>query len=241
MKYPIIGISAAKVVPATPRHEIQDPALSCPLTYPECVERSGGVPVLLPRTGDEAKLAAAVERIDGLLLSGGGDILSLAYGEEPRPKGLHQDAVRDAMEFAAVKLALKRKLPILGICRGIQSLNVALGGTLVQDIPTQVKDVVQHYATGRDVVLGHTIEISKGSLLAKVLGSTSLAVNSTHHQSVKKLGKGLKVNAKAKDGVIEGVENPAQKILAVQCHPEDCAEEYPVFQKLFDWLVKEAS
>ncbi|GAF73006.1 unnamed protein product [marine sediment metagenome] len=211
------------------------------MDYPLEVERAGGVPLVLPWTKDETVLAAALERVDGLLLSGGGDIAALAYGEEPHPRNRYEDPVRDAAEFAAIKLALKRKLPILGICRGIQSLNVALGGTLVQDVPSQVTGAVQHYTYERETVLNHTIDIAKATLLHKLMGKTSMPVNSWHHQAVGKLGKGLKVNAKARDGVIEGVEAAdKQAILALQCHPEDCAEDYPVFQKLFEWLVSAA-
>ena len=241
MKRPIIGITAGRRNPQTPRNERQTPVLSLPLDYPMEVERAGGVPLVLPWTKDKAVVNAAMEKVDGLLLSGGGDVAALAYGEEPHPRNRYEDPVRDAAEFVAIAAALKRELPVLGICRGIQSLNVALGGTLVQDIPSQVKGALQHYTYENETVLNHTISVVKGTRLRKLLGKPSLAVNSWHHQAVAKLGKGLKVNARAKDGVIEGIETGDKRpLLAVQCHPEDCAADYPVFQKLFSWLVSEA-
>ncbi len=197
--------------------------------------------MLLPRSGDEAVMAAAMARVDGLLLTGGGDVVSLAYGEEPDPKSFGQDPLRDAAEFAAIRIALERGLPVLGICRGIQSLNVALGGTLVQDVLSQVDGVVQHYTRAIETVVIHTIDVEPDTLLARVLGVTSVAANSWHHQAVKDLGEGLRVNCRARDGVIEGIEAAdGRPVLAVQCHPENIAERWPVFQRLFDWLVAEA-
>lgn len=190
----------------------------------------------------EKAVEAALEAADGLLLTGGGDVVSLAYGEEPHPSSIYQDPVRDAEEFAAVRTAVERGLPVLGICRGIQSLNVALGGNLVQDVPSQVEGAVQHYTHASECLLAHTIDIEEGSLLAQVLGTTSIAVNSWHHQAVSEPADGLRICARARDGVVEGLEaEDGRPILAVQCHPEDTAEAYPVFQKLFDWLVQEAA
>jgi len=205
------------------------------------VERSGGAPVLLPLTADTTVIEAAMSALHGLLLSGGGDIVSLEFGEEPHPENTFQDPTRDRMEIEATRIALRRGIPILGICRGIQLLNVALGGTLVQHIPDEFRNAVLHRARARDVTLVHSIEIEPGSLLARVLGATRTAVNSFHHQAVKRLGKGLRVNCRAPDGVIEGVESDdGRPMLAVQCHPEDCCVRYPLFQKIFDWLVEEA-
>ena len=130
---------------------------------------------------------------------------------------------------------------MLGICRGIQSLNVALGGTLIQDVLSQVDGVVQHYTHAIETVVIHTIDVEPDTLLARVLGVTSVAANSWHHQAVKDLGEGLRVNCRARDGVIEGIEAAdGRPVLAVQCHPENIAERWPVFQRLFDWLVAEA-
>ena len=187
-------------------------------------------------------MSAAVAVVDGLLLSGGGDIVSLRYGQEPHPAGKYQDPVRDAMEAAALEHSLDRGIPILAICRGIQVLNVALGGTLIQDIPTQVQNPLLHYVRGApEPVLVHTLTIEPDTLLARALGTTSTASNSWHHQAVARVAPGLRVNCRSADDVIEGIEaEDGRPILGIQCHPEDVAEDYPLFRKLFDWLVREA-
>jgi gamma-glutamyl-gamma-aminobutyrate hydrolase PuuD len=242
MGKPIVGITTRRYNPATPAGAIQRPVMGCGMDYPRSVLRSGGAPVLLPRTDDEEAIAAVMEAVDALLLSGGGDPVSLTYGAEPHPKTTCQDPIRDRMEFQAVAIARRRALPILAICRGIQALNVAFGGALIQDIPSEVPGAVQHYTHERETVLSHTVDIEPGSLLAKVLGVTTTAVNSYHHQAVKDVGEHLIVNCRARDGVIEGLESAeGAPILAVQCHPEICCAEYPLFQELFDWLVAEAA
>jgi len=145
------------------------------------------------------------------------------------------------MEFESIRVAMDAGMPILGICRGIQVLNVALGGTLVQDVDSQIADVVQHFTHERETTLAHTIDIEENTLLARILGTTSTAVNSWHHQAVKDPGKGLRVNCRARDGVIEGIEaDDGSPVLAVQCHPEDCCGKYPLFQRVFDWFIEEA-
>ena len=242
MARPIVGITTGRRNFWNARTESQSAALTCSLAYPRCVERSGGAPVLLPRTDDEDVIATVMWAVDALLLSGGGDVVSLAYGAEPHPKTTYQDPIRDRMEFQAVRIARERELPILGICRGIQSLNVALGGSLVQDIHAEMPGAYQHFTRERDAVLGHTIDIEPDSLLAKVLGTTTTAVNSWHHQAVRDVGEHLRVNCRSRDGVIEGLEaEDGRGILAVQCHPEACYEDSSPLRKLFDWLVSEAA
>ncbi|MBN1673946.1 MAG: gamma-glutamyl-gamma-aminobutyrate hydrolase family protein [Kiritimatiellae bacterium] len=241
MSKPIVGITTGRYNRRPLPDELQTSLVACSAAYPQAVERSGGAPLLLPWTGEGEVLASVMPAVDALLLSGGGDIVSLRYGEEPHPRTRYQDPVRDAAELALIGIALDRGLPILGICRGIQALNVALGGTLVQDVASEVSGAVQHDTHERHPVLSHTVDIEPGSLLARILGATRTAVNSWHHQAVKALGKGLRVNARARDGVIEGVEaDDGRPVLAVQCHPEASSREYPLFQKLFDWLVAEA-
>ncbi len=243
MPKPIIGITTGRRYESAAHSRRQPRIMGIQFEYPQAVERSGGAPVLLPRTKDKDVVAAVMGGVDGLLLSGGGDVVSLAYGVEPHPANKYQDPVRDAMEFEAVRLAVERRLPILGICRGIQSLNVALGGTLIQDIPDEVPGAFQHYSLlDQDTTLVHTIDVEPDSLLARVLGTTETTVNSWHHQAVKDVPQPLRVSGRARDGVIEGIEAAdGQAVLAVQCHPEACCEDYPLFQRLFDWLVAEAA
>jgi putative glutamine amidotransferase len=241
MKKPLILITGGKQNHAAAYFERQAVSSGCSIDYVHSVLRAGGVPVILPRIGDRDAARAAVEAADGLLLTGGGDIVALAYGEEPHPASKLQDPVRDETEIEVTHAALQRDMPIFGICRGVQLLNVALGGTLVQDVPTQVPGAVKHSAEGLDPVLLHTIDIEPDSLLARILGTTSLAVNSFHHQAVRDAGQGLRVNCRARDGVIEGLEaEDGRPVLGVQFHPEEIAEQNPRFQALFDWLVAEA-
>lgn len=242
MAKPVILITIGKQGLPAARAEIQAVSACCNMQYVHSVVRAGGAPVLLPALTDEGALRAALQTAHGLLLTGGGDVLSLAYGEEPHPASKYQDPARDEMELQLVQLALEQGLPILGICRGVQLLNVALGGSLVQDVPSQVPGAVQHYSKGLDAVLVHTVEIEEGTLLGRLFGARSTAVNSYHHQAVKDLGKGLCINCRAKDGVIEGVESTdGRPILGVQFHPEELAERHPVFRSLFNWLVEQAS
>lgn len=241
MPKPIILITTSRQNHVAAYGEIQAVATGCSIDYVEATVRAGGAPVLLPRMADREAVQAAVAVADGLMLTGGGDIGSLSYGQEPHVKSKWQDPVRDALEMDATGWALERGLPILGICRGVQLLNVAMGGTLIQDVPSQVPDALKHYSEGLDALLLHTITVEEESLLARVFATTSLAVNSYHHQAVDAVGAGLRVNARAPDGVIEGLEAAdGRPVLGVQFHPEEIAEPYPRFQALFDWLVVEA-
>lgn len=241
MRRPIIGLTTGKRNLYTDPDRMQECIIGCDIDYVESVTRSGGAPVLLPRVGDRNACHAFIQAIDGLLLTGGGDIVSHRYGEEPHRSSRYQDPVRDEMEFEILRLSLERGLPVLGICRGLQVTNVASGGTLVQDIPSQIDGSVQHWTNASDSVLCHTVFIDDDSLLAQVLGTTKLATNSWHHQSVAKVGSGLRTSCRASDGVIEGIESAnGLKLLAVQFHPEESSQPFPIFQRLFDWLVCEA-
>ena len=241
MKKPIILITAGRKNHPAKESQPQTIWSGCDIDYTLSVARSGGAPLLLPCVTDRDTVLAALGAADGVLLTGGGDVLSLNYGEEPHPTSKYQDATRDDTEIALAHAALERGVPILGICRGLQLINVALGGTLIQDVPSQVPGAVKHYGDALDTTLLHTIEIEPGSLLAQVMGATKMAVNSYHHQAAKEVGTGLRVNCHAKDGVIEGLEaNDDRPLLCVQFHPEECTATYPQFQPLFDWLVKEA-
>lgn len=236
MKKPVIGITTG--VLTDPRGVMK---AGCPIAYVRSIVRAGGAPILLPAVDDPAAIASMMRSIHGLLLSGGGDIDARVYGEQPHPNNKRQDHARDKMELEAIGTALEMGTPIFGICRGIQTLNVALSGTLVQDIPTQVTGACKHYVREGSSATAHNIDIDESSLLARVLATGRTSVNSRHHQAVRDLGEDLQVNCTSRDGVIEGIEAAdGRPILAVQCHPEDCADRYPMFQKLFDWLVDEA-
>jgi len=238
---PLIGITAGHILGESSRERRQSVSVGCGRSYVTEVVRAGGLAVLLPPVAEREAVRAAVEAVDALLLTGGGDIASLEFGAEPHPNVKLIDSVRDRMEIEAVHVAVKREMPILGICHGIQILNVALGGDLVQDIPTQIKGAIRHWSSDLLPCLSHTINVEARSLLASLIGAGKVAVNSRHHQAVGKLGKRLRVVAEAPDGVIEAIQaDNGRPVLGVQFHPEEAAGEYPRFRPIFDWLVAQA-
>jgi len=192
-----------------------------PRGYTEGVEGASGLPVLLPNSDDVALAADYVARVDGLLLTGGDDVHPRYYGEPPHPKIDLVDERRDAFEIALLRAARERGMPVLGICRGIQIMNVALGGDLFQDIPSQAESTVGHAQKTLREGPWHEIEIRAGTRLAEVLGEPRIAVNSYHHQACRRIAPGLSVTATTADGLAEAVEDPGHPFfLAVQWHPE---------------------
>src|SRR5574344_656053 len=232
---PIIGISASD----------SESSVSAPMTYIRSVRNAGGVPLIIPWTTDEVQLKKILETIDALVMTGGEDVDPLAYdGEEPHPKMGEIVPLRDAFDAMILKMAVEKDIPVLGICRGIQMINVLFGGSLYQDIPSQVKDsFVDHYQNAPRNYGTHTITIDKKSLLYSLLGSESVVVNSYHHQSVKKVAPGFKIVAVSKDGIIEAIEKiDSGRVLGVQFHPEGFAcEGDSKFSSIFRWLVEEAA
>lgn len=240
MTFPVIGITGRMDRSASPPN-LSTFAVSP--TYARAVELGGGAPVIIPPHLEEVKLRAIFECLDGLLLSGGGDIMPALFGEEDSGLLWFVDERRDRAELALAQWALAEGRPMLAICRGEQVLNVAAGGTLIQDIPTQVTDALSHSSVaGRPLsVMAHTVEVTAGTRLAALVGGGELGVNSSHHQAVKVVGAGLVVSARAPDGVVEGVEAHDHPFcVGVQWHPEALVEKYPVMRRLFEALVKAA-
>jgi putative glutamine amidotransferase len=193
--------------------------------YCKAIEGAGGIPVLIPRDFPQAKFAELRDQHAGILLSGGGDLDLRYFGGEPNPAIGIPSPLRDELELAMVKMAIDTVWPLFGICRGIQVLNVALGGTLYTDILAQFQTTLNH-STPADkgrYYLAHKVEIVTDSTLAKTLNTTFTGVNSFHHQAVKKLAPGLTVTARATDGLIEAVDLPGRNkpIFGVQWHPEN--------------------
>ncbi len=193
-------------------------------------------------------VAAALEGVDGLLLTGGDDVAPTRYGESVHPAVVEVAPERDQLEIELVKVARQRRMPIFGICRGLQVLNVACGGTLVQDIPTQVTGALNHKLSGpshQSFELAHEIWIEKDSLLARLMkerlnDADSCEVNSRHHQAVKDAAPGFQVSATAPDGVIEAIEDPKLRFcLGVQWHPENFWRTGE-FRPLFEGFVEAA-
>ena len=200
--------------------------------YPASVAAAGGLPVGLSRDVAPSRVLA---RLDALVLSGGADIDPRAYGQAPSPDLGPVEPERDAWELELLAGAIERHLPVLAICRGMQLLNVARGGTLVQHVAPDVGVGHPRFDRPRDEP-AHSVALLHGSLAARVLGP-GVTVNSLHHQIVDRVGRGLAVTGRAPDGVIEALELPEHPVLAVQWHPEMLAPPSPVMA----WLVAEAS
>lgn len=187
------------------------------------LESAGIVPLLVPPLSSGADIRAILSRVDGLLLTGGEDVEPSLYGQPRSPRCGPSNAARDHTEIALVRAAREMSLPVLAICRGPQLLNVALGGTLIQDIPSEVPNALGHEAREDRTARVHDVSIDEGSRIADAVGATHITVNSLHHQSVRDVAPGLKVTARAPDGIIEGVESASDEwwAIAVQWHPEE--------------------
>ena len=237
---PIIGITTMPRTVASSAGEIE--AHVSPHTYSDGVLRAGGIPVLLPQV-PHRDIPALVDRLDGLIFSGGGDIEAHRYGANTHETMRRMDFDRDEFELALAREAKERSLPVLAICRGLQIVNVALGGTLIQDIPTEVGSM-DHTVIGHAVYDGHQpVTVDANSRIARTVEATDLMVNSIHHQAVKQLAPGFRAVAWAGDGVIEGIEHDDSgwPLLAVQWHPEYLGHNNDVASRaLFDGLIETA-
>jgi len=188
--------------------------------YCNAVRHAGGLPILLPHDPDAA--SDYVERIDGLIVTGGGfDVDPALFGASTRHPTVTTKDRRTAFELAATRIALSREKPVLGICGGQQLLNVALGGTLIQHIPDEIPGALPHRQPNPRDEPGHAVRVIPGTVLHRITGAERLAVNSAHHQAVKEAGPGLVIDAVAEDGVVEGIEDPRHRFcVGVQWHPE---------------------
>ncbi len=211
-------------------------------TYTRAVDLAGGAPVLIPLALSGDALRALYDRLDGLLFQGGVDVHPKEYGETLEPYCGEIDAIRDATELTLLRWALAENKPTLGICRGIQMLNVAAGGSLYQDIPAQLPGKLHHaHVKGNPYDFhAHTIEIEANSRLARALGVTQIAVNSLHHQALKQIAPGFHVTARAPDGIVEAIEpdDARRPIFAVQFHPEWMVDSDPRMREIFKAFVQ---
>ena len=203
--------------------------------YVRAIEDLGGLPVILPLAAAETDRKRLLSDLDGLLLTGSGpDLPPRLYGERQRYRFAVMSERRSSFESALARLARRAKLPTLGICGGMQAMNVALGGSLVQDIPTQLQSPLVHRQAPPATELSHTVSIADGSLLHRILRQREIRVNSSHHQSVKRVAPGLAASATAPDGVIEAIESPRHPFfLGIQWHPEFLYDRFEYHQRLF--------
>lgn len=194
-----------------------------PVNYVNAVERAGHEVSVLPYSMDHEVCRQMLQDVDVLLFMGGGDIDAKWFGCEPSPLAHTPNARRDEFEFLLFGLALEMHIPMMGICRGLQLINIALGGDIYQDQPSEKPSDINHSRPDAEWSGVHIINIKEGSRLHDVLRVTQAMVNSTHHQSVRKLGKTLHVTAQSPDGIIEAIESDTYPIAAVQFHPERLA------------------
>lgn len=222
----------------TERNKNGQTITSVPVAYSRCVERSGAVPVILPPCGDEQAVALMLSRVDGLILPGGLDMDAGFFNQKMHPACRASDLDLDIFQITLVNLAVVMKMPLLGICRGAQVANVALGGSLVQDIPSQMPESgIGHMQNVFSHGTDHDVRFEPDSRLYHLFGD-SIRINSRHHQSIDAPGKGIRITAWAPDGVVEGAEHEDLPIDLVQWHPELLMQENDDMLPLFNRFIR---
>jgi putative glutamine amidotransferase len=238
MSSPLVAVPAYRL-PAGRVAKWDAGGFAVPDTYVLAAQRAGMRPLAVMESEPDAALEV-LGHVGGLLLLGGGDLDPVTYGAEGHARVYGVDRDRDAVELALVREALDRAMPVLAICRGLQVLNVALGGTLIQHVP-DLGGATEHGVPGGGGTVMHDVKVEPGCLLAEVTGAEVLATSSHHHQAVHALGDGLHVTARADDGIVEAVEHDGPGwMVAVQWHPEDTAADDPAQQALFGGLAEAA-
>ncbi len=226
------------VIANTDLNRFDMPATIVPLAYTTSIEKGGGIPLIFPLTGDITSLSAMADKVQGFLFPGGNDIDPGFYNETPQKELGMVNKDLDIFQMAVLDLAMDQKKPVLAICRGIQVVNVALGGTLFQDIPSQFDTpVLKHMQDKISFETDHGVDIEPGSLLYELFGD-HIRVNSRHHQSIKSLGKDLVITARAPDGVIEAAQHKTLPMDLVQWHPELMMQKNDDMLPLFKVFVE---
>jgi len=233
---PIIGIPAS----ISTGREVAGERFFVSENYIAAIVSAGGVPVILPPAVDFGGIMQQMRMVHGLLLIGGYDVDPALYGQEPLPGLGPVFPDRDAYEIAVACAAAHQGKPLLGICRGIQVVNVAFGGKLYQDLSQFPGPILQHYQKGHRSAPGHNVELRKETLLRRIFGQETVRTNSYHHQVIMDVAPGFVINGRTSDGIIEGIENKAATILGVQWHPEMLQKNDPLMRRLFSWLIDSA-
>ena len=237
---PLIAVSTSVTVDKYPERAYVNAA------YLNAVQQAGGVPVPLPPQLEPAARDAILKHVRGVLLTGGGDVDPSRFGEARHPTTAEVSGARDTLEIDLTQWAIARRVPLLAVCRGLQVLNVALGGSLYQDISSEPGSPFDHSQAGRQGkarnIRTHPVKVRDGSRLAGILGALEVDVNSFHHQAIKRLGRGLADVAWAPDSIIEGVElvDAGQLVVGVQWHPEELVGDDRAAFNLFAALVSRA-
>lgn len=237
MNPPLIAVSTSVTIGEYPERAYVNAA------YLKAIQAAGGVPVPMPPQLDATARAEILKRVHGVLLTGGGDVDPVRFGEAPHPTTALVSAARDSLEIDLTNWAVDTRVPLLAVCRGLQVLNVALGGSLYQDIPSEPGSPIDHSQPGKARHIPvHRVKVRDGSRLAEILGTVEVDVNSFHHQAIKRLGQRLADVAWAPDSIIEGIElvDGGQFVVGVQWHPEELAENDRAAFNLFAALVKRA-
>jgi putative glutamine amidotransferase len=240
-RLPVIGVTADMSAAEDGGNELDREATHfLPQRYCRALENAGAVPVILPALTPAPALKRVLNLLDGLLISGGNfDIHPSYYGEQPMPGLGALKAARTEFELELAVAALKRDLPVLGLCGGEQAINVVLGGTLYQDIAGQLPRAGNHQQSEKKATGGHRILVHENTRLRDILRRRIVEVNTSHHQAVKEPGKGLTVNATAEDGVIEGIESTRHRfVMGLQWHPEALAPRFAHQRRIFTAFVR---
>ena len=238
-KKPIIGISSSVIVDDSGNFAGYKRAY-VNKDYVDAVVRAGGVPLIIPFTTDKEVIISQVQVIDALILSGGHDVSPYNYGQEPNPKLGETFPERDTYDMLLLEESKKRNLPILGICRGSQIINVAAGGTLYQDLSLIPGNVLKHNQVSKPTLKTHKIQIEENSIISEIFGKETM-VNSFHHQALDRVGNNLEVIARASDDVVEAVKHKEfHFVLGVQWHPEMLAVKCQENLELFKLFILEA-
>lgn len=235
---PLIGLTCFLITPSRSRYRSR---LAQNRSYVRAVADAGGAPILIPHLSNKDLLRRIYESLDGLLLPGGEDVDPALYGEAAHQKLGEVDRERDETELTLTRWALAEGLPLLAICRGIQVLNVAMGGSLYQDIASQVPGAQRHERIPRACRdhLSHTMSVEAGTRLASIVGTGPLGVNSFHHQALKEVAPGLVINGRAPDGIVEAVDAVNHPFaLGLQWHPEALVDKDAGARRIFSALIE---
>lgn len=239
-KKPVIGISGSIMIdqggmfPGYKRAYVND-------DYILAIHKNGGIPMMLPLVDDEEVIKEQIKNIDGLLLSGGHDVDPMFYDEEPSQKLGETFPERDIFDMKLIKYALEMKKPIMGVCRGMQMINVYFGGSLYQDLSFIDGCTIKHVQGHTPSLATHTANITEGTKLETILGTNKTLINSFHHLAAKEIGKGLVVSARALDGVVEAIEHESEFVIGTQWHPEMMAQKDEMMKKIFVAFVNECN